>query len=158
MNHINYARLKGFCRFPWNWIWRFERLASNLDSQDVRIYQLQCILTKSQVRVSPPTTRSRNSSVVCVIKKFKSNLENRLEKKKIFWFVFAVYRPMFRPTQDSLPTFDPIFFSMSRTRTFCWMYMSSGDFPGASSRFIPPSPVALWQHTNTKHTVRSMVT
>lgn len=57
---------------------------------------------------------------------------------------------------EPLPTFDPIFFSMSRTRTFCWMYMSSGDFPGASSRFIPPSPVALWQHTNKRNTVKQM--
>jgi len=40
-------------------------------------------------------------------------------------------------------TFDPIFLSMSSTRTFCWMYISSGDLPGASSRFIPPAPDAL---------------
>lgn len=50
--------------------------------------------------------------------------------------------------QDTVLTFDPIFFSMRRTRTFCWMYMSSGDFPGASSRFIPPAPVALDTQTN----------
>lgn len=54
--------------------------------------------------------------------------------------------------KDTVLTFDPIFFSMSRTRTFCWMYMSSGDFPGASSRFIPPAPVALDTQTNPRYT------
>lgn len=48
-------------------------------------------------------------------------------------------------------TFDPIFFNISRTRTFCWMYMSSGDFPGASSRFIPASPVALERQMRNAH-------
>lgn len=37
-------------------------------------------------------------------------------------------------------TFDPIFLSMSRTRTFCWIYISSGLFPGTPSRFIPLLP------------------
>lgn len=55
-------------------------------------------------------------------------------------------------SKDPVRTFDPIFFSMSRTRTFCWMYMSSGDFPGASSRFIPPAPVALRTQTNPRYT------
>lgn len=50
-------------------------------------------------------------------------------------------------------TFDPIFLSMSSTRTFCWMYISSGDLPGASSRFIPPAPEAPLNH----HTINRKI-
>lgn len=117
------------------------------------------------IQVGPPRTRSRTSSDVLYEKETQEQFRESARKKEIYIggrFAFAGDGPPFGPAQnqprgrgcpEGLPTFDPIFFSMSRTRTFCWMYMSSGDFPGASSRFIPPSPVALRQHTNTTHTV-----
>lgn len=58
-------------------------------------------------------------------------------------------RAMFTGERQVL-TFEPIFLSISSTRTFCWTYISSGVFPGASSRFIPPAPGALQGPTRRK--------